>query len=84
MFEYRISDNQDHSEMEMRGVELFSVLQMARRKEQSRRKFRASNIPKSSSNQSCIGVDIQKSEHKQLKKLTTLLLLLRASQTSRV
>ena len=38
-------------------------------KKSSRRKIRALNIPKSAWNQSCIGVDGQKSEHKQFKKL---------------
>jgi len=34
-------------------------------KKSSRRKIRALNIPKSAWNQSCIGVDGQKSEHEQ-------------------
>ena len=38
-------------------------------KKSSRRKIRALNIPKSAWNQSCIGVDGQKSEHKHFKKL---------------
>ena len=41
----------------------------------SRRKIRALNIPKSASNEMCIGVGGQKSEHIQFKELAALLLL---------
>ena len=44
-------------------------------KNSSRRKIRALNIPKSASNEMCIRVGGQKSEHNEFKKLAALLLL---------
>jgi len=44
-------------------------------KKSSRRQIRALNIPKGASNEMCIGIGGQKSEHKQFKKLAALLLL---------
>jgi len=55
----------NHSELEMRAAEY----KWPNGKKSSRRKVRALNIPKSAWNQSCIGVDGQKSERKQFKKL---------------